>query len=135
MYLLYSRVATFYDVAMSDVQNEQGRDHASEYPVILDEVSDEELAAAQELFRAAPALSETESGSKHRAWKREVVRGILESIASAEQFARITQAVAVANKGLGPAPALAMTELIAPAIARLLVAFPANEQAPAQAAA
>jgi hypothetical protein len=131
-FFLYSRVAASYSTSMSDVQNEQGRDQALEYPPILDEVGDDVLIEAQAAFRSEPALSEAGGGSKHRAWKREAVRDVLAVTASAEQFIRLANAITVANESLKSTATPVITDVITPALARLLSDPAASEQAAVQ---
>lgn len=116
---------------MPDVQNERVSDQVMEYPPVLDEVADDVLAESQAAFRSEPALSETGGGGKHRVWKREVVRQVLEATTSSDQFAQLARGVAAANEGLKASPGLSIPDLVVPVVARLLATPAINESSTA----
>jgi hypothetical protein len=120
---------------MSDAQNEFVGSDGTEYPIVLDEVTDEQLALVQGYFKKERPLTEGQTTVIHNAWKRETVKMVLDGVSGAEMFVRLGAVVSFTRVELDSSPGTDFQTALLKGLAKTLVSEPpANESAPVAAA-
>jgi hypothetical protein len=133
---LYSEAVRPYPSDMSDVQNEIASSSGTEYPPVLDEVTDEQLAEVQGDFKKERALTEGPATIKHNAWKRDMVKTVLDGVSGADAFVRLGTVVRSTRMEFDNSPGIDFQTAVLNGLAKALASEPpANESAPVAAAA